>query len=778
MADSAEQKRILLKKQMLKEHLLNEKAPEEVKQEEPLPEDPNKNTIRQASWAETSPLVQGTKNTLLGVTAGIPFTEQIAGIVGALRGKGYANSRDKLINSEEMAQYENPGLYAAGNVAGGIGVALAPELVAGKVLQGAKVAQAANAASKTGSALAPGLVIGDALQAGNLIPKATTATKIASAYKNTPEVLKQAGFGAIYGASKSGVDLTKDDLSLGDIGNYAFDITKPTAYGGLIGMIPAAIAGTITKTPLKNTGYGKLFKKSYEEGVDLSSGDVINKLAKEKISKSNEIAETILGNAKKKAIAKAEAIGQNADVPLNLKDIRQFAEEELGKLSPDLKSNQQLIAEVQNELSQAFKDKTITTKVPKIDVTKTEVPYEPSSLDKLREKIADQKLKDADLGINARYDINKVKNELGQDRLKVNKYVDDVPKASPEKLINELDSQGQPTGYKVLDVTEQQPSIDTSASVTGIHPDIPASGGYSKFTPEQTIEEYTKLEKHPEMYTLKEADEIRKNLSTLIDQQKHKIDPMGGTKSIAYDPLNRTRGKLSELINESTPEISKLNKELRNTADVADALGMGKMDADTIADLSLKDQFKINDPIRELANPASHSVEAANKQMINQSKFMEKLQQLDPASVEKFKRTMNISEDLDLGQALGTAEKGITTRYGAFQTGLKHAAGKGGIALRSINKGSKYLATTPEIATAYSPEYNEKTEEKRQQLSEMSPEQMMDIASRLKGKGIDGVANKIEKAAQSKDPVQKAQAEFIVKQNPTARKQIENPNEE
>jgi len=60
----------------------------------------------------------------------------------------------------------------------------------------------------------------------------------------------------------------------------------------------------------------------------------------------------------------------------------------------------------------------------------------------------------------------------------------------------------------------------------------------------------------------------------------------------------------------------------------------------------------------------------------------------------------------------------------------------------------------------------------------MSPEQQMNIAARLKGKGIDGVANKIEKAAQTKDPIEKAQAEFIVKQNPTARKQIENPDEE
>jgi len=66
----------------------------------------------------------------------------------------------------------------------------------------------------------------------------------------------------------------------------------------------------------------------------------------------------------------------------------------------------------------------------------------------------------------------------------------------------------------------------------------------------------------------------------------------------------------------------------------------------------------------------------------------------------------------------------------------------------------------------------------KRQFSEMSSEQMMNIAARLKGKGIDGVANKVEKAAQSNDPVQKAQAEFIVKQNPTARKQIENPDEE
>lgn len=66
----------------------------------------------------------------------------------------------------------------------------------------------------------------------------------------------------------------------------------------------------------------------------------------------------------------------------------------------------------------------------------------------------------------------------------------------------------------------------------------------------------------------------------------------------------------------------------------------------------------------------------------------------------------------------------------------------------------------------------------KMKFSDLKPDEMMALAQRLKGKGIDGVAKKVEQAAQSNDPVQKAQADFVIKQNAGAKRHVEFPNEE
>jgi hypothetical protein len=63
-------------------------------------------------------------------------------------------------------------------------------------------------------------------------------------------------------------------------------------------------------------------------------------------------------------------------------------------------------------------------------------------------------------------------------------------------------------------------------------------------------------------------------------------------------------------------------------------------------------------------------------------------------------------------------------------------------------------------------------------FSEMGPEQLKAVADRLRARGgNEGVVKKVEQAAESNNPTQKAQAEFVIKQNPNARKALEFPNE-
>lgn len=65
-----------------------------------------------------------------------------------------------------------------------------------------------------------------------------------------------------------------------------------------------------------------------------------------------------------------------------------------------------------------------------------------------------------------------------------------------------------------------------------------------------------------------------------------------------------------------------------------------------------------------------------------------------------------------------------------------------------------------------------------QKFSSMGPEQLQQVANRLRNKGgMEAVAKKVDQAAQSNDPQAKAQAEFVIKQNPNAKRLMEYPNE-
>jgi len=679
-------------------------------------------TLRQGSWSETSPVIQKLK--ALGYGTNLPGSSEIAGLIGKLKGQDYKEAQNIYKANAELSQHENPSEYGAGSLLGGAAMAVLPE---------AKIAQ--------------GLP---------LIGKA------ASAFSKLANPAKAAIFGGVQGAEASNVDVIGGVPLTGEsLQQLGKDIAIPAAAGAGLAGIPALVKGTVDKTPIANSSYGKVFKKAYEEGVDLSDKKVLNQLATQKLNLADDISNKILADAKQNAMLKGSLIEKHGQVPVNLGEARSFADEAISKLSPDLKENKELISQIKQKLNQAFKDTEEIKQRPVTTSEVTKIPYEKSMREKLEEKIADQKLKDEDLGINARYEINPVKNELGQSRLKVNKYVDDVPSYSPEKLVKEIGEDGKPTGYKVLDPESQQPSIDTSAQVTGIYPDIEATGGYKKFTPSTVMEDYSQLTKHPEQYTLEEANQVRKNLAEVLKKNKVQLSPMGDIKNIVHSPLEQTLGKVSNVINESTPEISSVNKQIIKRGEIADALGLGKLKGEDIEDLALKDKMDLNKPLRQLSNPAETSVEEAQNRITNQNQLSKSLKEYNPELSDKFDKMKNLSEDLSTGDMVDNGVDQLAYRSGRIKAVAKQVAGKGGMYLGKI-------ANTPPVVTSsftnlgVSPTFGD-----------MTTEQKLELAKQLRSQNNAGVAVKVEKAAASNDPIDHAQADFVLGQTGGSRKKVQ-----
>lgn len=686
--------------------------------------------LRQASFAETSPIIQKLKSFGYGVAEGIPFSEQAAGLIGKLKGQDYSKARDVFKSNAELNQYQNPSEYLLGNLAGGAGTAIVPELAA---------------AGKLGAV-------------ASKIPGISTYSKLG-------EPAKQAVLGASYGASKSNVDLTKgSDLTSEDLVQYAKDIAVPAVVAGGIGLAPKVLAGTVTHTPLGNTSYGKIFNKSYNEGVDLTDKKVLNKLVETKMSLADEISNKILSDAKENAMTKTNLIKEHGQTPINLGEVRKFADDALANLPTDLKENKELVAEIQDKLNQAFKDteKTVTKKTVGSELTK-EVPATPSMRDKLNEKIADAKLKDQELGVNARYEITPIENELGQKRLKVTRMVDEAPAAQTERVVPVKDETG-----KVIDQRLERndlPTIETTPGPVGIHPDIEGIPAHKVFSPTVSEEQMIEVMKHPDQYTLEEVNQVRKNIADLLNKNKVKVTPMGDVKNIVHSPLERTLGKVSGAINESEP-IAKINSQIQKRAELAEALGMGKMSGEDLEDLALKDQFNATKPLREFANPTDASAEKAAEALKKQQLLSKKLGEYDPELAEKFNKMKGVSEDLSLAGTTDSDAGQLVYHSGRLRAALNQGAGKGGIMLRKLEQGQKYVST-PAVAAAKAPMF-----------SEMSDEQKQDLIQRLKGKGIGGVAKKVEQAAQSNNPLEHAQADFVLKQTPGAKKVLNNNEEE
>lgn len=298
-------------------------------------------------------------------------------------------------------------------------------------------------------------------------------------------------------------------------------------------------------------------------------------------------------------------------------------------------------------------------------------------------------------------------------------------------------------------------------------------------TVEQVISDSTELDP-------KQLDSFRRALGRLGYEKDLKDDRV---VALAKRLSGKTAEKLNTEVNPETGELvpsalGKANAKIQNLMKAQDIFNLGgnvetelgqqkaltpllqRLDADTTSADIARSQFKHGINALKEAEPELGKVaEDSAQDIANRYIMSREVNKPLTISREGAKRAAMIGSGY-AGRALNATDKatgGLTSIVGS---GLKSAA----------TPAIEEAGTLPTMFKQ--DDIRSAKEPSKSKFSELSQSQMLDIAKRLKGKGIEGVANKIEKAASSKDPIQKAQAEFLAKQTPGARKLIENPNEE
>ena len=284
-----------------------------------------------------------------------------------------------------------------------------------------------------------------------------------------------------------------------------------------------------------------------------------------------------------------------------------------------------------------------------------------------------------------------------------------------------------------------------------------------------------------------------------LDSLRRALGRLGYEKDLKDDQVialaKRLSGKLSDKLNSQvnpvTGEITQsplgaANKKIQDLISAQDIFNTGGKGID---DLGMEKKIT---PLLQRLESDSVSSDVARSQF---QKGIQALKQAEPElGTEIEKQAMDVANRFDMTRDVN---KPITIS----REGGKRAAQIGaGYLGRGLNAADQALGEAPSmigkpVVETLSPvtqragiisTINQASDLKdantnslTKKMSQMNPDQLRSVAQRLRGQpGLDAVAKKVDNAAQTNDPVSKAQAEFVIQQNPNAKRLLENPNEE
>lgn len=594
-----------------------------------------------------------------------------------------------------------------------------------------------------------------------------------------------ASLGGAAGLGSSDVDLTKEGLTTESLTEVGKDVAMGAGLGAGVAAIPA-IGKEIVSSVAKSTP-GKAFMRGVAgEVIDPTTfgketGEQIVNYSKDTLKRLQDLEEA-------GAKVKAERL-KASTTPLDVSKARESIESGINELAPsgtNVASLKDLQRNALEDVSGAFGDETIET-LKTVQTTGTKVknyPRTPSARQQLEEEIAKEKVTADALGQSIRHEI---KETVGPDGKKYLTKItsSDEPIEAAERAIPLKDAEGNFTGD--FSVNKPDTQYKTTAKAKTVE-DIPETGGYKTFTPDITEETQTILNKvrNNQPITAQEAQQ----LNTVLEALKGKAD-YKDIKPIT-SALSRGQSEITQEINK-IPEIGSINRDIQNINATRNTIGAGSDFGDKAINFGMQDprQYKLSDAIYKAATERGSGAKTTDqlKQMVN------KLREVDPIMADKIERELpKMIESAEIASAINPSPN--YSRAGILKQALTKGANPLG---RYLGRPLKAIADTADtltlgasrsIPTAFSGAgvtsatrggFQESDIDKTdtsaltQKMSSMSPDELMQVAERLRSTpSLEGVASKVEKAAQSGKQIDKAQAQFVIQQNPTAKALLEN----
>ena len=718
MADTLEQKRKLAKQQIIKNHIIESSIEEndvDVAPEVSMPESFVRGAAQGASLGYAD-----------------EFTSALGAGIEKLKGSDkdladlYRQERDESRAAYKAAEEANPKTYLGGNIVGGI----APVVATGGL--GATVKGAA-------------------------------------------------ALGAAAGLGSSSEDLTDESKPLDErLTSAGVDTALGATLGGGIASIP--VIGKATGNYLARTAPGKAFLRGM-------SGEVINpstfaeEVGKRTVDFSKNTLGKLQGLEETLARLKGTLLKENK-TPVDLSKARETIEQGLEEVAPQ-GSNVASLNEIKNQalqdVSEAFGDKTAETlqKVKVSGVSTEAVPASASARQGLEAEIAKEKVAADALGQNIRHEI---KESIGPDgKPYLTKITSsDEPIEAAERVVSVEDAFGNKESKLIKPDTQYKTTAKTK--VVENVPEIPAHKIFSPTETEETVKILTKM-KNNQPVTPQEAEQLRTVLESLKGKAAYKdIKPLTGA-------LTKGQQEITSSLNQ-IDDIANVNQKIQDINAARTTVGAQSNYGTNAIDFPGQDprQYKLSDAIYKAGGEGSSGAKT-NDQLLQ---MIENLRKVDPKMAKDLETKLpRMLEDAEISGAMNPDPN--YSRAGLIKQALTKGANPAGRYIGAPLKaagdvlgdiGAGQATRDAGITAATRGGFSESDIDKadttklKEKFSQMSSDQLLNVASRLRNKGgLEGVATKIEKAANSGSPIDKAQAELVIQQNPAAKQALEYPNE-
>lgn len=637
----------------------------------------------------------------------------------------YTEERDEERLYNKLAEEQHPGLYLAGNLAGGIASGMAT--------------------GGLGAGIRGAAILGGVAGAG------------ASNADNVTDLAKDTITGAALGGGIAGAG-----TAIGKGGKFVLDKT------GNLGLNKV---GQI----LENTDPGKLFMDSLKTGRKLDKNFI--KTTEDKVTDFSKNTTKLLNEIEDKVSADKGKLIENSPDLIAVGGVRDVLEQDLNSLTQGNFGGTSSIAKTKGlaSIKEDFGDTTQTVqKVIRGEPSVTQVKATPSARALLEEEIVKEKITANALGQNIRHEI---KESVGPDGKKYLTKIttSDEPIGASEKLIPVKDDSGKVID-QILEKGDENFKTTAKAKTLEAVEGVPAQ---EITTPgkEKLVEETVTLP-GGRIVRAKDANDLMKKLQTYGDNPDLQIAKNYFDKGAA-----RIKKQLDEIsgMQEVNKNVVKINKS-------KEALGIGtNFGAKDAASDTSKKQYLIAQSLFNQAKEGGFST-ARDRALFRDS--LRELKDISPESamgvVQEIESTVpGLLKDIDLTSILQIPYSVVNPNFlinkaasplGRLARGTAKVASP--VVREALDaKPYKNAAIATGIQAAETNKNDLNTDALKTQVSKMNPDELVKLSQRFKGQSdLEGISTKLQKAAESNDPREKTQAEFLIQQNPNARQLLKNSN--